>query len=49
MFNFFKRKNKNKNDLVDKNGNVIKKSSIVNDRNNVRFLKLGDYYDTNDS
>ena len=42
MFNFFKRKNKNKNDLVDKNGNVIKKSSIVNDRNNVRFLKLGD-------
>lgn len=42
MFNFFKRKNKNKNDLIDKNGNVIKKSSIVNDRNNVRFLKLGD-------
>ena len=30
---------------VNKNGNVIKKSSIVNDRNNVRFLKLGDYYD----
>ena len=41
MFNFFKKKNKNKN-LVDENGNVIEQSSLVNSKSGERFLKLSD-------
>ena len=40
MFNFFKRKNKNPQDLVDEHGNVIQKSSLVSSRAGDRFLKL---------
>lgn len=43
MFNFFKRKQEiTKNDLTDENGKLIKKSSLVTDKNNKRFLKLDD-------
>ena len=40
MFNFFKRKNKN--DLIDKNGNIIEKSSLIKSKSGERFLKLSD-------
>lgn len=42
MFNFFKKKNQSitKNDLVDDDGNLIQKSSVVNSKNGERFLKL---------
>ena len=44
MFNFFKKKKENfsKNDLVDENGKLIKKSSIEVNQNGKRFLKLDD-------
>lgn len=45
MFNFFKNRRKNKNnnnDLIDKSGNVIEKSSLVESKRGERFLKLSD-------
>ena len=42
MFGFLKRKKKSKNDLVDKNGKLIRESSISIDKHNKRFLKLDD-------
>lgn len=47
MFNFIKKifsKNKeiSKNDLVDEQGNLIKKSSISTNKNGTRYLKLED-------
>jgi hypothetical protein len=41
MFNFFKKKHDvSKKDLVDENGNLIRKSSVVDSKNGERFLKL---------
>ena len=39
MFNFFKKKNIN-NDLIDKSGNIVEKSSLVKSKSGERFLKL---------
>lgn len=41
MFNFFKKKTKNK-DLVNNKGNIIEESSLVKSRSGERFLKLSD-------
>jgi hypothetical protein len=44
MFGFLKRnkKQKSQKDFTDKNGNIIKESSITYDRHEKRFLKLDD-------
>lgn len=40
MFNFFKKKKTN--DLTDKNGNIVQKSSLIKSKTGERFLKLND-------
>lgn len=43
MFGFFKKNKKNnKNDLINDEGKVIKKSSIATNKNGKRFLNLDD-------